>query len=108
MSKQTRPFADVLAELSKGRVHAEASAKLQELIAAVADVRKGGTLTLQVKVTPDKGTEMIRVSATVASKIPIRDRESLFFVDDQHNLTRDNPNQPHLPMQVVDTREASS
>ncbi len=105
---RVRPFADVLHELSKGRVPSEASTKLQELIAAVADVRKAGTLTVKIRVVPDKGTEMIRVSAAVDCKVPTRDRESLFFVDDEHNLVRDNPNQPHLPIQIVDTRKSET
>jgi hypothetical protein len=103
--QQTRPFAAVLQELDKGRLHAELSTQLQDLIAAVVDTRKAGSLTVTLKITPDRAEGMVRVAAGRTAKVPQRDRESLFFVDAGHNLVRDNPNQPPLPMQVV-TSEA--
>lgn len=103
---QVRPFADVLRELSKGRVHEDAAAKLQEVILAVADTGKAGSLTL--KVAPDKADGMVRVSADLKTKIPQLDRESLFYVDSDGNLSRDDPRQPHLPMQLVTEREATT
>lgn len=96
--RRTRPFADVLRELDKGRVHTELSDKLQELLAAVLDVRKPGTLQLTVKVTPIKSESMVEVTASVAAKTPKAARTSVFFVTDSHNLSRDNPQQPALPL----------
>jgi len=97
--RQTRPFADTLRELDKGRVHGELSEKLQELIEAVMDVKKPGTLQLTVKVNAAKGDAMVEVSASVAAKIPRTARTSIFFVTDEHNLSRSNPSQPSLPLQ---------
>lgn len=94
---RTRPFADVLRELDKGRVHTELSDKLQELIVAVQDVRKGGTIQLTIKVDSAKADGMVEVSANVATKTPRRARTSVFFVDDEHNLHRNDPRQLVVP-----------
>ena len=96
--RRTRPFADTLRELDKGRVHAELSERLQEVIEAVLDVRKAGTVQLTLRVDATKGGDMVEVLATVAAKKPRVARASMFFVDDEHNLTRANPNQPVLPL----------
>jgi hypothetical protein len=98
---RTRPFADVLRELDKGRLHAELSAQLQDVIAAVVDTRKPGSVSVTLKVSPDRADGMVRVAAGRTAKVPQRDRESLFYVTDDHNLSRDNPIQPTLPLQVA-------
>jgi hypothetical protein len=98
-ARATRPFADVLRELDKGRVHAELSDRLQEVLAAVMDVRAKGAIQLTITVTPSKAAEMVEVSAQVTAKKPRASRTSMFFVDAEHNLRRDNPHQPALPLQ---------
>lgn len=100
-ARQTRPFADLLRELDKGRVHTELSSQLQELVETVMDVNKGGTVTLTVKVSPTKAAETVEVQATVKAVLPKTQRASLFFVSDDFNLTRDNPHQPFLPLAGV-------
>ena len=99
--RQTRPFADVLRELDKGRVHNELSEKLQELLEAVMTVRKPGTVALQLKVEAAKGEDMVTVLATVVTKVPRTARTSTFWVTDDHNLSRSNPTQPYLPLAGV-------
>lgn len=96
--RTTRPFADVIRDIDKGRLHAELSDKTQELIAAVMDVRKAGTIQVTIKVEPSKASGMVEVSATTATKTPKTSRTSMFFVDSDHNLRRDNPDQPTLPL----------
>lgn len=95
---RTRPFADTLRELDKGRVHAELGERLQEVLAAVMDVRKAGVIQLTIKLNPSKAPDMVEVSGVVTAKTPRAGRTSMFFVDDEHNLTRDNPHQPALPL----------
>ncbi|MEI4273898.1 hypothetical protein TEK04_19430 [Klenkia sp. LSe6-5] len=96
--RQTRPFADTVRDLDKGRVHTEMSEKLQELVDAVMQVRKAGTLQLTLKVEPAKGEDMVTVLASVAVKVPRTARASTFFVTDEGNLSRSNPQQPSLPL----------
>lgn len=89
-----RPFAAVLQELDKGRVHTELSEKLHELIAAAQGTGKGGQIVFTVAVTPDPKTDMLRFATKVAAKMPAAQRaESLFFVDRDGNPTRQDPHQ---------------
>jgi hypothetical protein len=100
-ARRTRPFSDVLRELDKGRVHTELSERLQEVIEAVMGVRKSGTVQLTLKVDAAKGDAMVEVVASVAAKKPRVARTSMFYVDDEHNLSRTNPDQPFLPLSGV-------
>jgi len=105
---QTRPFADVLLELAKGRVHNEASIALQDLVEAVQSTGKKGSVTLTVVVAPSKAEGQVEVTAEVKPKPPrSTPPTSLFFITSDHNLSRTNPEQPHLPMRglPVDDRE---
>jgi hypothetical protein len=108
--EQTRPFAAVLAEIGGGRLHARLSDKLAELTAAVAATGKKGQITLTIKVEPvAKGDhEALRVQGTVGCRIPEGDDASpvsVFYASDSGALTRDNPNQPQLPLVGLPTRK---
>jgi hypothetical protein len=103
--RHARPFAEFLREQRRGRTHDELSSSLNQLLEAVTETGKGGSLTLTVKVKPAaKGdTHMVTIADQVIVKLPEGDRgEALFFVDDDFNLTRSNPHQPSLPLQAVD------
>lgn len=90
-----RPFADALLELSGGRTHAELGEQLHDLIAAVRDTGKKGSLTLTITVSRMKNSErVLQVVDDVRSKIPALDREvSVFYTDADGNLTRTDPQQ---------------
>lgn len=90
-----RPFADFLREQSKGLTHEELSANLQALVGAVADTGKKGSLTLIVHVDPIKGDDAaFSIHDEIRLKLPEHDRPaSMFFADDEHNLTRRDPRQ---------------
>lgn len=100
-ARRTRPFADLLRELDKGRVHNELSEKLQELVEAVMTLRKPGTVQLALRIDAGKGDDMVELTAAVTTKVPKQARTSVFFVDDEHNLSRNNPHQPYLPLSGV-------
>lgn len=93
--RRIRPFADWLLEQRRGTLHAELGDGLNELLDAVVEHNKGGTLTLVVHVKPaGVGDETVFVSDEVKVKKPVGDRPAtLFFVDDDRNLTRENPRQ---------------
>lgn len=106
-----RPFVDWLTELRKGAVAAELTQKLHELVGAVQATGKDGTITLTVKVGVHKKTNALMVDDRVAAKVPAPDRKaSLYFVDDDGNLVRNDPNQLSFStIRAVDsdqTREA--
>lgn len=103
MSKQVRPFGDFIQELNHGGSHSELSAALNELVTAVSDLGKGGTLTYTIKVAPAGRAEgMVTVTDDVKLKLPVGARpDSVFFITPDGNLMRDNPAQPRLPLREV-------
>lgn len=99
----TKPFSQFLIEQRGGALHGELSEKLQELVAAVAEHDKGGTLSLTITVKPaGTGTSMYVVADEVKVKTPLGERgASLFFADGEGNLSRSDPRQPELPLREV-------
>lgn len=100
-----RPFGDFLAELRRGAVADELSEALHELLAAVQDTQKPGSISLTIKVGIQKNTTAVSIADVVAKKIPARPRpESLWFVDHNGNPTRRDPSQLEFEgMRIVPT-----
>lgn len=99
-----RPFADFMRELARGRVHEELSEQLHELLAAVRDTAKPGTLTLTLKVNPVRGSErQIMIADKVEAKLPKPDQApTLWFIDNNGNPSREDPQQMRFEtMQAV-------
>jgi hypothetical protein len=93
-TEEQRPFGAFLHELAKGRTHEELSRALRELTSAVQDTRKPGSLTLRIDIKPHKNDAAVTVSDKVTVKIPAFERlDSIFFVDDDANLVRNDPHQ---------------
>ena len=88
-----RPFADFLQEQTS---HGELTDRLHELIEAVKETGKAGTLQYTVQIRPDKGDSgMMRVVDKIVAKKPEHDRPTrLHWIDRHGNLTRSNPHQP--------------
>lgn len=108
-----RLFGDWLAEQRKGVLHAELSDALNELVAAVGQTGRGGDLILKVRVKPAaKMSGAVVVTDDVVVKKPAGDRgDALYFIDKHNNLSRENPDQPRLPLREVgqpDTPQASA
>ena len=91
-------FARALAEVSHGDLASQASEQLAQLVAAVGETAKKGTLTIVLEIKPrghDSG--QVEVSGTVKTSIPVPDiAPSMFFVH-EGQLVRDNPRQMKLP-----------
>lgn len=91
-------FARALSEVSHGDLAEQASTQLAELVAAVGETAKKGTLTLTLEIKPrghDSG--QVEVSGTVKCSVPVPDiAPSMFFVH-EGQLVRDNPKQLKLP-----------
>lgn len=95
---EAREFASFLLDINKGQSHVELSEKLRDLITKVQETGKPGSLTYKVEVKPEAGTEgIVIVTDQIAVKLPAGERrKSLFFVDGDNNLVRDNPQQHSL------------
>ncbi|GFH36588.1 hypothetical protein [Streptomyces pacificus] len=95
--KTVRPFAAFLQEQSGGQLHDELSSRLHDLIEAVIETGKAGSLSLKVDVKPIAGTDgrTLTVTDAVTTKVPRIERpKSIFFVTDDGNLSRTDPRQP--------------
>jgi hypothetical protein len=107
--ERVQPFAELMTLLDKGEVHAEASRALHDLVAAVADVGKPGTLTITVKLAPLKGSsEQLIVSAQVSAKAPKSEpSNAIFWVDKGGALVRNDPHQPVIDgLRIVEPKAA--
>lgn len=99
MSKRSEPqdFASVLMQHAKGRAHAEASRRLAEVVEAVMDTGKQGSITIKLTISPDKdGERLVKIADAITAKAPQESRKSLWFPDDDGNLHRNNPNQQSM------------
>lgn len=108
-----RPFAAVLQEIAAGRLHDRLSEQLADLTSAVHATGKKGTVTLTITVAPVKAgvTDTLVVSGKTVCKAPEGEDaqpSSVFFPDAAGNLTRNDPNQPTLPLRSLNTREATA
>jgi hypothetical protein len=89
-------FSEMLHELNRGEVDAEATMQLRELIQAVQTTEKKGRVTIVVEVDR-AGDRSITIRPTVTGKLPTADPEiALFYIDDQGGLSSDDPFQPRL------------
>ncbi|MBG6083271.1 hypothetical protein [Zhihengliuella flava] len=103
--RHVRPFNEFLT--GEQATHRDLSDGLHDLLAAVADTGKSGTVTLTVKVEPDKKAAdgIYRITNKVAVKAPVHDAPSrIYYADKTGNLTRNNPDQEELDgLRVVDS-----
>lgn len=101
-------FPRSIFEIDNGATVAEFAAALQALNAAVREVGKGGQVTLTINVTPaSKGaTEVVMVQSRVKSKLPeATRRQTVFYLDDNNQLVRNDPKQQTLPLRIVDIEQ---
>ena len=101
----SRPFTDVLAELEAGRTAEDLTSALTELTSQVMAVRKGGSLTLKIVVSPNGETSLeVRADIKVNAPEPPRER-TILFADEFGGLRRENPRQHKLPLREVAAQE---
>ncbi|WP_441251163.1 hypothetical protein [Kitasatospora sp. McL0602] len=103
--EQAAEFAAFLVNHLGGRAHEEVSAELHQLIAAVTEHGKKGSLSIVVTVAPpqghiDGGPLAIAIDSTLkapkASAPP-----SIYFVDADGNATRNDPRQIAIDFRTV-------
>jgi hypothetical protein len=103
MAGSARPFMDWLREHKNGALHDELSDGLQELVAAVMEEGKAGTLTLTIKVGPfGKGDGALQVAAEAKVKPPKAPAGvSIFFATPENNLVRQDPRQQSMELREI-------
>lgn len=97
----SRPFADVLRDLSGGQTYDDLTLQLGEIVTAVIDTRKAGEITLKLRIAPN-GDGSVKISSKVTAKAPEANRgETLFFTTSSGSLLRNDPRQESLPLREV-------
>ncbi len=99
-----RPFAAFVQNHEYGATHDELTRGLHDLLGAVQNIGKAGSLTLTVKAKPvGRGDErQVTVAVSVSTKLPeMGSIEAIYWIDDEGNLTRSDPRQQELPLQMV-------
>lgn len=94
---ENRSFTEVCKEVDKGRLLERLTEQLAEVVRSVKETGKIGELGLKLKIRSNG--EAISVEAVTAVKVPdVGIRTSLFFADDDGNLTRNDPKQAELDL----------
>lgn len=86
-----------------GKILAEGSTKLQELVAAVHESGKGGTLTLKITVKPAaRGQCAVALSDNIKVQMPqVEPENSFWFSTPIGELCKDDPRQREIPFTPV-------
>jgi hypothetical protein len=106
-----RPFFETLRELRAGHTLEELGEELANLLNAVKETRKSGSITLRIVVKPPKsgGFSYVQVTDEVTVKLPKLDKgDTVFFPTADGGLSRSDQSQRDLPFgtkpgQVVDS-----
>lgn len=88
-----RPFTDVLRDHRGGKLVEHLTAEFGDLLEAVNETGKAGTITLQLKVAPTKGDEdTLQVTPNVKLSKPTKDlATAMFWQDGEGSLLREPP-----------------
>jgi hypothetical protein len=98
----SRPFMDFLGEHRTGITHDLLSDALQELVAAVTQEQKSGTLTLKIGVKPMGKGDGLEVSALIDMKPPKETPGvAIFFPTPDNNLVRVDPRQQSMELREI-------
>lgn len=98
---KVRPFNDWLNDQRRGSTHEDLSKALNDVVAGVVEHGKAGELALKIKVKPG-GDGTVSVTDELVVKVPEPNRAaSMYFVDDEANLHREDPRQTKLDLREV-------
>lgn len=101
------PFNQTLAKLNRGELNDELTALLADVIKAVRETRKQGTVTvsLNVAMLNSRTEDTIKITPKVSHKIPELDREeSIVFSTANGDVLFDDPNQVKMDLKAVDEK----
>lgn len=104
-TKNTTPFSQQLAYINKGTLDAELTEALAEVIKAVRETSKKGsvTLTLNCQMLNTRDENTMKVTPKVTRTIPELDRaDTIMFSTADGDLLRDDPDQMQIDLKVID------
>jgi hypothetical protein len=86
-------ITEVLLTLNNGGTVEQLQTEIRDVVAAVQDAGGTGTVTLKLSIKKN-GDIGVLVSDSISSTKPkVKSADSMFFVTDDHSLTRKNPDQ---------------
>lgn len=91
-------LTDIMGNIRGGFALHKAGERLNELVMAVKETGKKGSVTLIIEVSPDKSDEnVVSVQPKIKSSIPDKGfTPGVFFATDQGELTREDPRQQEM------------
>lgn len=101
------PFSQQMTYLNKGTLNDELTEVLADVVKAVRETGKAGSLTLTLKVSMfNKADEnIVKISPSVSSKIPEGERaETIMWSTADGDLLRNDPHQPINELKQVETQ----
>lgn len=103
---QNNTFVVTFANVRNGALIDELSLKMADLVGAVRETGKPGSLLVEFKVRPGMlrgNTNAVIIQDKTTLKLPEAEKvESLFFATEQNTLQRTDPNQPEFNLKSVD------
>lgn len=106
-SKSGGVFVSTLAAMNDGQVIRDLDDALRDATRAALDAASKSKITLELTITPSGigtgDTPLIKITDKIKKQIPnpARDKEPVFFADEDFNPTRRNPNQEEMKLEVV-------
>lgn len=98
----SRPITDVIGDLAGGRTMERLTELLQNVVSAVQETGKDGSLQLTLTIKPN-GAHGVIVKDAIKAKTPEMDRgDSVFFIDSDGGLHRNDPRQIEMPLRKVE------
>lgn len=91
--RTAQTFIAALTGIDHGAVATKADDLLMELVRAVNELGRKGSVTVKIEISPAKGNSVnVQVAATASAKMPEPDAPwGLFFFTEDGALTRDDP-----------------
>jgi hypothetical protein len=105
----SRPIAETLRHIGAGAFIDQASDQLAELVAAVDERGKGGSLTLQITIKKASRGGAMNVTGKITVKKPAEElMEALLFATPEGNLVADDPHQQKLDLKIAGEKSAGA
>jgi hypothetical protein len=104
-----RGCLNLLDQHQNGSIISDVSEAYRKVVEATQLTGKGGEVTLKIKITPPNKTvsRFIGIAMEVTTKIPKAPPYiSIWYVGNDGELLRDDPNQQKLDLRVVETNPA--
>lgn len=105
-----KSFSEVLEQIEFGGVSQQATDELNDLIHAITETGKSGSMTLTIKIKPIGNTGQVEIDADVKAKQPAPTRgKTLMFCTPDNNMQRENLRQQSIEgLRTVDEEVAAS